>query len=125
MAFRDVGLQNVIFETPHPMSALGVKSPHLQFSRVDKLRATFKPHILLRHRTPELPTIGGWMWEVGRAPRWIASPPAEPGGFALSHNLTWPIACGKSTGLHDPTMPGLPPTLLPLQKQSPVTYDII
>ena len=34
--------------------------------------------------------------------------------------LSWPITCGNSTGLHDPTLPRLPSTLLPLQKQSPV-----
>ena len=34
--------------------------------------------------------------------------------------LTWPIRCGNSTGLNDPTLPRLPPALLPFQKQSPV-----
>ena len=33
--------------------------------------------------------------------------------------LTWPITCHNSTGLNDPTMLRLPPTLLPFQKQSP------
>ena len=33
--------------------------------------------------------------------------------------LTWPITCGNSTGLNDPTFPRLPPTLLPFRKQEP------
>ena len=40
--------------------------------------------------------------------------------FALLPYLTWPITCGNSTGLNDPTLPRLPPALLPFQKQSPV-----
>ena len=36
--------------------------------------------------------------------------------------LTWPITCGNSTGLNDPTSPRLPPTLLPFQKQSPALH---
>ena len=39
--------------------------------------------------------------------------------FALSHTLTWPIACGNGTGLNDPILLKLPPTLSPFQKQSP------
>ena len=34
---------------------------------------------------------------------------------------TWPIICGNSTGLHDPTLLRLPPTLLPFEKQSPAS----
>ena len=33
--------------------------------------------------------------------------------------LIWPITRRNSTGLSDPTLPRLPPTLLPFQKQSP------
>ena len=29
--FQDAGFRNAMFETPHPVSASGVKSPHLQF----------------------------------------------------------------------------------------------
>ena len=32
--------------------------------------------------------------------------------------LTWSITCRKSTGLHDRNFPGLPPTLVPFQKQT-------
>ena len=41
---------------PSPISALGVKSPHLQLLRVNK-HTLFKPHILKRH-IPELPIPG-------------------------------------------------------------------
>ena len=34
-------------------------------------------------------------------------------------HLTRPLTCGNSTGLNDPTLPRLPPTLLPFQKQRP------
>ena len=37
VAFQDVGFQNTIFKAPAPMSALGVKSSHLQFLRVNQL----------------------------------------------------------------------------------------
>ena len=33
--------------------------------------------------------------------------------------LTWPMTCGSSTGLSDPTLPRQAPALLPFQKQSP------
>ena len=38
---------------------------------------------------------------------------------------TWPTTCGNGTGLNDPTLPRLPPTLLPFRKPSPESYLMI
>ena len=56
MVFQDVGFENNCCINPSPISVLGMKSPHLQLLRVDKL-ALFKPHIL-KHHIPELSTEG-------------------------------------------------------------------
>ena len=47
--------------------------------------------------------------------------------FALSHTLTWTIICRNSTGLHDPTLPRLPPPFCPLRRKaqpSHISYHI-
>ena len=51
---------NVIVVNPLPISALGVKPPHLQSLRFDKLLISFKPQIL-KHHIPELPSVSAAM----------------------------------------------------------------
>ena len=46
--FRIWGFK-ILCSNPSPVSAFGVQSPHLQFSRVNKLLIRFKPHILKHH----------------------------------------------------------------------------